>query len=146
MPNASAGSALNTMSSTCHTFSGGHVFQLLVPPANQKRRAPPGGPGLARADLRRSSYSSLSHASPRTTEHGGVFLSGYLSLACLFFLDCRYTGDRLSVHRVTLDAADKRRAAAADGFCQLPFYVTERAGEGPRVSCVVPWNSQSSGM
>lgn len=34
---------VNTMSSTCHTFSCGHVFQLLVEPANQKPGNLPGG-------------------------------------------------------------------------------------------------------
>lgn len=37
----------NTMSSTCHTFSIGHVFQLLVEPANQMTGKLPGGPGGA---------------------------------------------------------------------------------------------------
>lgn len=36
----------NTMSSTCHTFSSGHVFQLLVSPANQEPGNIPGGPAV----------------------------------------------------------------------------------------------------
>lgn len=66
------------MSSARHTFSCGHVFQLLVPPANQKRRALPSGPAL------RDVSALLVKATPPTTEHGRVSLTNYLSSARLF--------------------------------------------------------------
>lgn len=70
------------MSSTRHTFGCGHVFQLLVPPANQKPRALPSGPALRARTCDVS--APLVKATPPTTEHGRVSLTNYLSSACLF--------------------------------------------------------------
>lgn len=129
------------MSSTCHTFSCGHVFQLLVPPANQKRRALPSGPGL-RARTRDVSVLSVK-ATPPTTEHGSVF--DKLPVFGVFFGGVVAAPVEALRSTITSDAVDKK-STAADGSQQLPFYASEQPGEGRRVSCVVPWTSEFPGM
>lgn len=54
------------------------------------------------------------------------------------FLECRYASEGPSVHQFTSDAVDKQ-TTAADGDCQLPFYVTEqpRGGASSLVYCTV---------
>lgn len=61
------------------------------------------------------------------------------------FLDLSSSSLSPSFHQFTLDTVDEK-TTAADGSHQLPSYVTEQPGEGQRVSCIVPWNGEFSGM